>query len=78
MLADEFDAFLWDRGEDPDAEFLLGDAVAALGAHGGSRVKVVPTTERFLGITYAEDVAGVTADIAGLIDNGRYPARLWP
>ena len=78
VLADEFDAFILDRGDDPDAEFLLGDAVARLGGHDRSGVKVVPTTERFLGITYAEDVAGVTADIAGLVAEGRYPARLWP
>lgn len=78
VLAGEFDTFLWDSGDDPDAEFLLGDAVARVGAHGGSRVKVVPTSERFLGITYAEDVAGVTADIADLIAKGAYPARLWP
>ena len=78
VLSDEFDAFVWEKGDDPEAEFLLGDAVARLDAHGGTRVKVVPTTERFLGITYAEDVAGVTADIADRVAKGRYPARLWP
>lgn len=78
VLSDEFDEFRLDRGDDPEAEFLLGDAVANLGAHGATRVKVVPTIERFLGITYAGDVAGVTAEIADLISKGRYPARLWP
>ena len=78
VLSDEFDAFRLDRGDDPDAEFLLGDAVARLGAYGDTRVKVVTTTERFLGITYADDVAAVTAEIAVLVAKGRYPARLWP
>jgi hypothetical protein len=78
VLAQEFDAFSVAQGDDPDAEFLLGDAVASLGAHGQTRVRVVPTPERFLGITYAEDLAGVTERIADLVAQGRYPARLWP
>ena len=78
VLARRFDAFKLERGDDPDSEFLLGDAVASLRGEGGSRVRVVPTPERFLGITYAEDVAGVTAEIAHLVETGSYPSRLWP
>jgi hypothetical protein len=76
-LAEEFDRFKADHGDDPGAEFLIGDAVASLGDHDGARVRVVPTTERFLGITYAEDVAGARAEIAALVDAGRYPSPLW-
>ena len=77
-LAEEFDRFLGDHGGDPDAEFLIGDAVASLGKYGDERVRVVPTTERFLGMTYAEDVAGVKEEIAGHVAAGRYPSPLWP
>lgn len=73
-LAEGFDRFKADHGDDPGAEFLIGDAVASLG---GGQVKVVPTTERFLGVTYAEDVAEASAEIAALVDGGRYPAPLW-
>jgi len=77
VLAEEFDRFRAAHGDDPDAEFLLGDAVASLPAHGGRRVRVRPTSERFLGVTYAEDVAAVTAEIGALVDAGVYPASLW-
>jgi len=76
-LAREFDRFRIGHGADPDAEFLLGDAVAALPAHGGERVRVLPTSERFLGVTYAEDVAAVTASIGALVGAGVYPETLW-
>lgn len=76
-LAEEWETFLQAHEGDPDAEFLIGDAVAALPEHGQARVRVVPTTERFLGVTYAADVAAVREEIAGLVAAGRYPARLW-
>jgi NDP-sugar pyrophosphorylase family protein len=77
VLAEEFDRFLAARGRDPDAEFLIGDAVMSLPDHGEARVRVVPTPERFLGVTYAEDAATVTEAIAGLVASGRYPTPLW-
>ena len=76
-LAEGFERFLADQGNDPKAEFLIGDAVASLAERGAERVRVVPTTERFLGVTYADDVAGVRAEIAALVDAGRYPSPLW-
>lgn len=76
-LAEEFDVFLSERSDDPSAEFLIGDGVASLAGAGRERVRVVPTPERFLGITYSDDVAAVSAEIAGLVDGGRYPSPLW-
>jgi CTP:molybdopterin cytidylyltransferase MocA len=77
VLAEEFRRFRRDHGDDPDAEFLLGDAVASLPAHGGERVRVVPSRERFLGVTYPEDVPAVAAEIEALVHAGTYPASLW-
>ncbi len=76
-LGVEFELFLDDHRDDPDAEFLIGEAVAALRRHGDERVRVVPTTERFRGVTYADDVAGVRAEIGGLVAAGQYPSDLW-
>ena len=77
VLAQEFDLFLSEHGDDTDAEFLIGDAVTSLGKYGDERVRVVPTPERFLGITYADDVAGVSSEITALVKTGRYPSPLW-
>jgi hypothetical protein len=76
-LADEFDRFIRDHGDDADTEFLIGDAATTLRRHGDGRVRVVPTPERFLGITFSEDVAAVSSEIAALVDAGRYPSPLW-
>lgn len=77
VLRAEFDRFLAARGHEPGAEFLIGDAVGSLPRHGDAGVRVVPTAERFLGMTYQGDVAAVTAEIASLVAAGRYPTPLW-
>ena len=78
VLAQEFDRFLSERGDDPTAEFLIGDAVARLRTDGTGRVRVVPTDERFLGMTYVEDVADVSAGLRARVAAGEYPTPLWP
>ena len=77
VLVVEFDRFLDAKGDQAGAEFLIGDAVASLPDHGDARVRVVPTPEKFLGMTYAEDVAAVSSQVAALVLAGRYPSPLW-
>jgi hypothetical protein len=77
VLSAEFDRFRHERGDDPDAEFMIGDAVASLPDHGDARVRVVRTPEKFLGMTYAEDVDAVSGRISELVEAGRYPSPLW-
>lgn len=77
VLSSEFDRFQDERGDDPDAEFMIGQAVAGLPEYGDVQVRVVRTPERFLGVTYAEDVAAVSSRIAELVEAGRYPSPLW-
>ena len=77
VLDQEFAAFRAAHEDDQEAEFLIGDAVARVGVYGDERVRVVPTPERFLGVTYAADVAGVRAEIASFVEAGLYPSPLW-
>ena len=78
VLADEFARFRQRVGDDDQkSEFLIGDAVDALPQHGNARVRVVRTPERFLGVTYQDDVAGVRDELARLVDEGVYPSPLW-
>lgn len=77
VLDAEFERFRADHTGDEDAEFLIGDVVARLPCYGPERVQVVPTDERFLGVTYADDVAAVGEELAALAGAGRYPASLW-
>jgi hypothetical protein len=77
VLSSEFDRFRDERGNDPEAEFMIGQAMASLPEYGDVEVRVVRTPERFLGVTYAEDVAAVSSRIAELVEAGQYPSPLW-
>jgi hypothetical protein len=77
VLGVEFDRFRQRVGDDPKAEFLIGDAIDALPQQGSARVRVVATPERFLGVTYQDDVAGVRQELARLVEEGVYPSPLW-
>ena len=73
----QFRTFLATRGHEPKAEFYLPAAVSAMIARGEARVRVLPTDSTWFGVTYREDKPRVEAAIAGLVQTGRYPAKLW-
>ena len=78
-IARRFPEFL--RGEVPmnpaKAEFYLPMTVGQLLREGKVRVKVLPTGDRWYGVTYAEDKPMVVAALKGLTDQGLYPDGLW-
>lgn len=77
-LEARFAAFLSDPQRDLDrAEFYLPQTVGELVAEGCARVRVLPTPERWFGVTYPGDKARGKAAIDGLVQQGVYPARLW-
>ena len=59
------------------AEYFLPELVASLLRDRRAKVKVLPTTERWLGVTYREDVPGVKQAIRDAIREGIYPEKLW-
>ncbi|MCU0502344.1 MAG: nucleotidyltransferase [Anaerolineae bacterium] len=77
-LAAHFPRFLEQSAANPlKAEFLLPDIVGDLVQEGHTRVKVLPTPERWFGVTYQADRPRVQVAVAELIAQGKYPARLW-
>jgi hypothetical protein len=59
------------------AEYFLPDVVGDLVKEGKARVKVLPTKEKWYGITYQEDRPRVQAAIREMIRQGVYPRKLW-
>lgn len=59
------------------AEFFLPEVVGNLAKAGKARVRVLPTGEKWFGITYQEDRPLVRRAIQDLIRAGVYPANLW-
>jgi hypothetical protein len=76
LLRERFTAFLRERGGDARAEFLIPTAVNDLVASARMRVRVLPTDEAWMGVTYPEDRPGVVTRLAALVADGRYPQPL--
>ena len=60
-----------------DREFYLSEAINDLIAAGRVHCTVVPTRERWLGVTFPGDHAGVAESLRGLVDSEVYPRSLW-
>lgn len=71
-----FAGFLRRSGGDPDAEFYLPTAVNEMIAAGEARVKYIPTSEAWFGMTYPGDVPRVRSWIRELVVRGVYPGNL--
>lgn len=59
------------------AEFLLPEVVRDLVEEGRARVRVLPTQERWFGVTHREDLPDARAAVSELIERGVYPEKLW-
>jgi hypothetical protein len=74
----EFSRFLEVNKANIDkAEFYIPNFVTDLIQTGRARCKVLPTHEKWHGVTYANDKPAVKAALRALVDAGVYPARLW-
>ena len=72
-----FCAFLDERGTEMKSEFYLPFAVNAMVASGEADVQVLPTKDKWYGMTYAEDHELVRKALAALTEQGVYPATMW-
>ena len=77
-LEDEFRTFLENVPEgDLKAEFLLPDVVERLIKSGRGSVKVLPSHDRWCGVTYKEDTPGVEAAFRDFVEKGIYRSPLF-
>lgn len=72
-----FKEFLKENIEKPKAEFFIPLLVNELIVSGKATVKVLDTTAKWFGVTYAADRQGVVDKIQALIAAGEYPEKLW-
>ncbi len=59
------------------SEYYIPTAVNKLIQEGKASVKVLDTTSKWFGVTYAADRAGVVEKLQGLVDAGEYPSPLF-
>lgn len=63
--------------ENLKAEFFIPLMVDKLINNGTATLKVLDTTSKWFGVTYAADRQSVVDKIQSLVDNGTYPAKLF-
>ncbi len=76
-LQQQFTAFLDVNSGRKDAEFFLPSAMNEVIKSGKARVKVLPTMEKWFGVTYREDRDMVMNSLKKLVGQGIYPRSLW-
>ncbi len=69
--------FLKSEINNPKSEYYIPTAVNKLINSGVASVKVLDTTSKWFGVTYAEDRAGVVEKLAALVSAGEYPSPLF-
>jgi len=72
-----FKAFLGERGQELKSEYYIPLAVNELIVTGKATCKVLDTTSKWFGVTYAEDRPQVVLKINELVRKGIYPAQLY-
>ncbi|NIA22124.1 MAG: nucleotidyltransferase [Anaerolineaceae bacterium] len=76
-LAARLPAFLEASAGDPKAEYFLPTVVNDLVQQGQARVRVLPTDEKWYGVTYQQDKPELKSFIRDQVARGRYPQKLW-
>lgn len=77
-IKESFPAFLEQLGEHPEKkEYLLPNIVAELLEKEAVSVKVLSTSDKWIGITYKEDIEPAQESFSRMITAGCYPENLW-
>lgn len=78
QLESEFRDFLSTHGDQLKSEFFIPTVVGSLVNRGMANVTMLESPDRWFGITYPQDKSLVAENIRQLVDEGRYPQRLFP
>ena len=72
-----FQNFVKDNFTNIKSEFFIPIIAENFMDHENGKIKVIPTSAQWFGVTYKEDAPGVKASIDALLSAGEYPASLW-
>ena len=76
-IRQEFTKFLGEKINDPKSEFLIPFVADQFIKSGRGKIKVLPTTAPWFGVTYKEDAPIVQRNLNNLIEAKTYPSQLW-
>ena len=73
-----FEQFLKDDSKDPlKKEFLVPVLIDRLLKEDKASVEILPTDDKWIGITYQEDTEAARAEFKRMAEEGIYPKSLW-
>ena len=76
-LEERFIEFLGENLHEPKSEFLIPSEMGVLLSRETVRIRVLPTTSQWFGMTYAEDMPGVRKAFADMAEQGIYTDPLF-
>lgn len=76
FLESGFQEFLIKKGNDSEAEFLLPELIGNLVRENRVKVKVIPTSSIWFGVTHPQDLEIARSKIRELIKKGKYPEKI--
>ena len=77
LSAGMFKEFALKNAANPKSEFFIPLVADELIKKGMASFKVIPTQNKWFGVTYKEDKPIVQASIDKLVNSGEYPGNLW-
>lgn len=77
FAAEAFERFVREKADDPKVELYIPLVVNDLIKTGRARVQVLPSGQKWFGVTYKDDKPMVVAELKKLVDAGLYPSPLW-
>jgi NDP-sugar pyrophosphorylase family protein len=72
-----FHEFVAKNIHNPKAEFFIPIVADKFIQDDIGKIRVIPTSAQWFGVTYKEDAPGVKESINSLVNAGDYPTRLW-
>jgi dTDP-glucose pyrophosphorylase len=72
-----FTKFLDTESSNPKAEFFIPIVADQYINEGAGRIRVIPTSAQWFGVTYKEDAPEVKQQLDELVAAGEYPGHLW-
>jgi hypothetical protein len=76
-LEERFLEFLEEGLTAPKSEFLIPSEMGLLLSRGAVRIRVLPTTSQWFGMTFAEDMPGVRSAFKVMTESGIYTDPLF-
>lgn len=77
VAVDLFPEFVENNADNPKSEFFIPSIPDYMVKKGMADFKVIPTSSKWFGVTYAEDKPIVQENISKLVNEGVYPRELF-